>query len=74
MSHTTKKMYTALKWSTATEFLAKIISPVINMCLARILAPEAFGVLATITMIISFAEIFVESGFQKFLIQYQFFL
>lgn len=42
------------------------------MLLARILAPEAFGILATIIMIVSFAEVFVESGFQKFLIQHQF--
>ena len=72
LSRTTEKMYTALKWSTITEFLAKIISPIVNMFLARILAPEAFGVLATVIMIISFAEIFVESGFQKFLIQHSF--
>ena len=72
MDDITRKSYKALKWSTITEFLAKIVTPLINMILARILAPEAFGVLATITMIISFAEIFVESGFQKFLIQHEF--
>lgn len=62
----------AAKWSAVTEVSAKIISPVINMILARILAPEAFGILATVTMVISFAEVFVESGFQKFLIQHKF--
>lgn len=72
MDEITKKTNTAFKWSTITELLAKIISPLINMLLARILAPEAFGVLATITMILSFAEVFVESGFQKFLIQHDF--
>ena len=72
MDNITRKSFKALKWSSITEFLAKIITPLINMILARILAPEAFGVLATVTMIISFAEIFVESGFQKFLIQHEF--
>lgn len=72
MDDITRKSYKALKWSSITEFLAKIVTPLINMILARILAPDAFGVLATITMIISFAEIFVESGFQKFLIQHEF--
>ena len=62
----------AAKWSSITEISAKIVSPVINMILARILAPEAFGILATVTMVISFAEVFVESGFQKFLIQHKF--
>lgn len=61
-----------MRWSTITELLAKLITPVVNMALARILAPEAFGVLATVTMVLSFAEIFVESGFQKFLIQHNF--
>src|SRR5690606_12687416 len=42
------------------------------MILARILAPEAFGVVATITMIISFTDMFTDAGFQKYLVQYQF--
>lgn len=66
------KTLNATKWSSVTEISAKIISPIINMILARILAPEAFGILATVTMVISFAEVFVESGFQKFLIQHKF--
>ena len=72
MNNITLKTAKAFKWSSITEILAKIISPVINMLLARILAPEAFGVLATISMVISFAEVLVESGFQKFLIQHNF--
>lgn len=68
----TKKTLNAAKWSSITEICAKIVAPIINMVLARILAPEAFGILATITMVISFAEVFVESGFQKFLIQHEF--
>ena len=42
------------------------------MILARILAPEAFGVVATVTMIVSFAEMFTDSGFQKYLVQHEF--
>lgn len=42
------------------------------MILARILAPEAFGVVATIAMIISFAEMFTDAGFQKYLVQREF--
>lgn len=62
----------AFKWSSITELIAKLITPFINMVLARILEPEAFGMLATVTIVISFAEIFVESGFQKFIIQHHF--
>lgn len=67
-----EKTLNATKWSSITEIAAKVVSPIINMILARILAPEAFGILATVTMVISFAEVFVESGFQKFLIQHEF--
>ena len=42
------------------------------MILARLLAPEAFGVLVTSTMVISFAEIFTDAGFQKYLVQHEF--
>ena len=66
------KMINATKWSAITEIAAKLISPVTNMILARILAPEAFGVVATVTMIISFAEMFTDSGFQKYLVQHEF--
>ncbi|CEP81823.1 lipopolysaccharide biosynthesis protein [Paraclostridium sordellii] len=63
---------TAAKWSTLTEFAAKIVVPITNMILARILTPDAFGVVATVTMIISFADMITDSGFQKYLIQHNF--
>ncbi len=72
MGDVEKKTAVAAKWSTITELVAKCITPVTSMILARILAPEAFGVLATVTMVIAFAEVFVESGFQKYLIQRNF--
>lgn len=66
------KVSSAYKWSSITVMIARIITPVMNMLLARILAPEAFGVLATVTMVIAFAENLVENGFQKYLIQREF--
>ena len=66
------RVINATKWSSFTEIIAKLISPVTNMILARILAPEAFGVVATVTMIISFADMFTDSGFQKYLVQHEF--
>lgn len=62
----------AAKWSTITQISAKLVSPVTNMILARIISPEAFGVIATVTMIISFADMFTDSGFQKYLVQHEF--
>lgn len=67
-----KKVVNAAKWSSITQIVSKIITPLTNMILARILVPEAFGVIATITMIISFAEMFTDGGFQKYLVQHDF--
>ena len=67
-----QKVGKATAWSSITEIMAKLISPIVNMIMARLLVPEAFGVVATITMVISFAEIFTDAGFQKYLIQHEF--
>lgn len=66
------KVRNATKWSTVTEIAAKLVTPITSMVLARLLTPEAFGVVATLTMIISFAELFTDAGFQKYLIQHEF--
>lgn len=66
------KVKNAARWSVFTEIVVKIISPISNMILARILAPEAFGVVATVTMITSFSDLLTDAGFQKFLVQRKF--
>lgn len=66
------KVQNATKWSSITEIVAKLVSPISTMVLARLLTPEAFGVLVTAAMVISFAEIFTDAGFQKYLIQKEF--
>jgi hypothetical protein len=67
-----KKVVNATKWSLVTEIFAKLISPFTNMILARLLVPEAFGAVATITMIITFADVFTDAGFQKYIVQHEF--
>lgn len=64
-----KKMLNSTKWSTIGEIFSKLIAPVTNMILARLLIPSDFGIVASITMIISFSDIFTDAGFQKYLIQ-----
>lgn len=66
------KVVSATKWSGITEIAAKLVSPLITMVLARLLTPDAFGVLVTAQMVISFAEIFTDAGFQKYIIQHKF--
>lgn len=67
-----KKVARATKWSSLTEIGTKLVAPITNAILARLLAPEAFGVVATLTMVVSFAEIFTDAGFQKYLVQKEF--
>lgn len=67
-----KKVANAARWSTITEILAKLVVPITNLILARILAPEAFGIIATVTMITTFADMLTDAGFQKYLIQHEF--
>lgn len=66
------RIVTATKWSTIAETMAKLVAPLSSMVLARILTPEAFGVVATVNMVIAFAEIFTDAGFQRYLIQHDF--
>ncbi|MBD5290057.1 MAG: lipopolysaccharide biosynthesis protein [Bacteroides sp.] len=66
------KIVKATKWSTITEIVGKLVAPISTMVLARILTPEAYGVLVTATMVISFAELFTDAGFQKYIIQHEF--
>lgn len=62
----------ATKWSTITEILAKLVAPLTTMLLARLLTPEAYGIVATFTVVISFADIFADAGFNKYIIQHEF--
>ena len=65
-------MVNATKWSSLAELASKLISPIVNMILARILTPSAFGIVATVNIVITFAEVFQDAGFQKYLIQHEF--
>lgn len=66
------KVRMATRWSAVTELLAKLVAPVSSIILARLLTPEAFGVITTIVLIISFADMFTDAGFQNYLIQREF--
>lgn len=67
-----QEVIVAVKWSAITEIAAKLITPLISMLLARLLVPEVYGVVATLMIVITFAELFTDAGFQKFLVQHRF--
>ena len=50
------KLIAATKWSSLSEIIAKLITPITSMILARILAPEIFGIVASINVVISFCD------------------
>lgn len=62
----------SIKWSGLGEIGAKLITPVTTMILARILTPEAFGVVAICNMLVSFIDIIVDAGFGKYIVQADF--
>ena len=64
-----KKTSFATRWSTLAEILAKLITPITSMILARLLTPEIYGIVASIAVITSFADMFTDAGFQKYIIQ-----
>lgn len=68
-----KQVRSATKWTFFTELIAKIITPVTGMVLARLLTPDAFGVMASIMVVTSFAEMFADAGFQKYFVQHEFY-
>lgn len=67
-----KKILNATKWSSLAEIAARIAAPIVNMVLARVLTPDAFGIVASITIITSFADIFTDAGFQKYIVQHEY--
>ena len=66
------KAINAAKWSIFTQIITKMISPITQMILARLLSVEAFGIVAMVNMVITFADMFKEAGFQKYIIQHEF--
>ncbi len=73
MEHRNKQKYIgkAAGWSFAATISAKIMVPISNIILARVLAPEIFGVVATINVVISFADMLSQAGFHQYLIQHE---
>ena len=67
-----EKTRRSLNWSTASNVLSKLIMPLTNMILARLLTKDIFGIVASINIVIALAEIFADSGFSKYLVQADF--
>jgi len=58
-----------IKWSASIEIASRLISPLLLIILARLLAPSDFGLVSTATIAITFFQIFWDAGLSKALVQ-----
>ncbi|MEJ2723825.1 MAG: lipopolysaccharide biosynthesis protein [Deltaproteobacteria bacterium] len=65
----TEKAVGAVKWSALMEAVSRVVSPIVIVILARLLAPEDFGVVAAATIVIGFSQMFWDAGLGKALVQ-----
>ena len=66
---TNRSVATNFIWRFAERTGAKMVSFVVSMILARILAPEHYGTIALVTVITHILQVFVDSGMGNALIQ-----
>lgn len=59
----------AALWSATGHWLARLITPVVFLVLARVLAPRDFGIAAVATMVIAFCQVVAEAGMGKVIVQ-----
>ena len=57
------KIQKSMGWSLFSEVAAKFVIPASNMILARVLAPDEFGVVAVCNMLVSFVDLITDAGF-----------
>lgn len=58
-------------WSFVERFSSQGIGFIVSVVIARLVAPEMYGLIALITVFLSFAQVFIDSGFGNALIQRQ---
>lgn len=69
MESTKQKVFSNLIWRFAERCGAQIVQFVVSIILARILAPEAYGTIALVTVFTTILQVFVDSGLGNALIQ-----
>ena len=67
--HNSKSVLTNLFWRFAERCGAQGVAFVVQIVLARLLAPEVYGTIALVTVFITILQVFVDSGLGNALIQ-----
>lgn len=68
-SNSTKQIASGMFWKMMERICAQGVSFVVSLILARMLAPDDYGVIAMILVFINLANVFVSNGFSAALIQ-----
>lgn len=62
-------VFSSIIWRFSERFLATFVSFFVSVILARIIAPENYGIISLTSIFITFANVFVSDSFGKALIQ-----
>ena len=65
-----KSTVNSLKWSAIERLATQIIQLIVMLYLARLLGPEAFGLVGMLAIFIAISQVFVDSGFSSALIRH----
>lgn len=69
MNNSKQNVFSNVIWRFAERCGAQLVSFIVTIVLARILAPEAYGTIALITVFTNILQVFVDSGLGNALIQ-----
>lgn len=69
MSDLAEKTRSGLKWSAIERIITQTIQLGITLVLARMLGPEAFGLIGMLAVFIAISNVFIDSGFTSALIR-----
>lgn len=63
------KVVGGLAWSFFERISTQLVSTLVTVVLARLLAPEHYGIISIVTVFITFLNVFITSGFGSALVQ-----
>ncbi|MCG9639522.1 lipopolysaccharide biosynthesis protein [Vibrio sp. Isolate34] len=69
MSSIKRKTANGLKWSAIERILTQFVQLIVMLYLARLLGPEAFGLIGMLAIFIAVSQVLIDSGFTSALIR-----
>ncbi len=66
---TGKKVLSGLMWTFGERISAQLVTTLVSIILARLLAPEVYGIISIVMVFITFCNVFVSNGFGTALVR-----